>query len=67
MASTERFASTFWTLVGAIVVVVVALVGFAISQNDVVGPKTASNGPAREAPGTTPAIKPHPAPATGAP
>ncbi len=65
-SSTERFAGTFWTLVGAVVVLVVALIGLAISQTDV-GPKTANNVPTKEAPVTPPAIEPHPAPATGTP
>ena len=60
-SSTKRFAGTFWTLVGAIVVVVVALVGYVISQSDV-GPKTASNQPTATAPATPPAVKTQPTP-----
>ncbi len=65
-SSNERFAGTFWTLVGAVVVLVVVLIGFAISQTDV-GPKTASNVPTKQAPVTPPAIKPQPTPPTGTP
>ena len=56
-SSTERFASTYWTLLGVVVVLVVALIGLAISQTDV-KPRTASNEAAVTTPATPPAVKP---------
>ena len=57
-SSTERFASTYWTLLGVVVVlVVVALIGLAISQTDV-KPRTASNEAAVTTPATPRAVRP---------
>ncbi len=63
MAYNERFGRTYWTLVGVVVVLVVALVGLATSQTDV-KPRTASNEPAVTTPATSPAVKPQTPPST---
>ena len=63
MAYNERFARTYWTLVGVVVVLVVALIGLASSQTDV-RPRTASNEPAVTTPGAPPAVKPQTPPST---
>ncbi len=57
MAYNERFGRTYWTLVGVVVVLVVALLGLASSQTDV-KPRTASN---EFAVTTPPAVKTQPA------
>ena len=56
----ERYSGTFWTIFGAVVIAIAAVVWFASSPTNV-GPNTASNEPAVTTPATPPAVKPPPA------